>query len=94
MGKCKYHDTDLNACARYSTFSGAYPHIVPCHKCEQFEPITNYDRIRSMSKEELAKALSAVCSASENCDLCPLKDCPCSETTTDWLVWLDSEVRE
>ncbi len=91
MGKCKYHDTDLNACARFSTFGGAYQHLVPCHKCELFEPITNYDRIKGMSKEQLAEVLSRFCSISENCDECPIENCPCCESKDAWLAWLNSE---
>jgi hypothetical protein len=95
MGRCKYHDTDYNACARYSTFGGAYQHLVPCHKCEQFEPITNYDRIKAMSKEELAEMLSDFCAVSNDCMMCPFsKNCPKTYYVHDWIKWLNSEVEE
>lgn len=91
MGRCKCHDTDFNACARFSTFGGAYQHLVPCHKCERFEPITNYDRIKAMSKEELADLLMGICVA-DDCIECPLsKDCPASYNAATWLSWLNSE---
>ena len=77
MSKCKYHDTHFDACARYSTFGGANRHIVPCHKCELFEPITNYDRLKSMSAERMAEMLSKFC---ETID------------TNIWVAWLNSEV--
>ena len=93
MGRCKYHDTDFNACARFSTFGGAYQHLVPCHKCELFVPITNYDRIKAMSKEELAEMLGAFCRIAETCEFCPIAEkCPGTYTNNAWLDWLNSEV--
>ena len=65
MGRCKYHDTDFNACARFSTFGGAFQHLVPCHKCELFEPITNYDRIKAMNVEQLAAFLKTMVDENE-----------------------------
>lgn len=60
MGRCKYHDTDYDCCVRYSTIGGAHPHLVPCHKCELFVPITNFDRIKAMNVEELAQFLKTM----------------------------------
>ena len=95
MGRCKYHDAHFNACARYSTFGGAYQHLVPCHKCELFEPITNYDRIKAMKKEQIAGMLNAFCLSSNRCDGCPLKGrCPEAFGKEAWLFWLNSEAKE
>lgn len=61
-GECKKHNTDC-----------IIVHFAPA--CDFFEPkvITNGDRIRSMSNEELAEffALAFMC------DGCPLKDVEC-----------------
>lgn len=95
MGRCKYHDTDFNACARFSTFGGAYQHLVPCHKCELFEPITNYDRIKAMSKKELAETLGQFCLQSDDCEHCIFEGhCPETHDADAWLEWLNSEAEE
>ena len=60
MGRCKYYDTDYNCCVRYSTIGGAYQHFVPCRKCEQFVPITNYDRIKVMNVKQLAEFICGI----------------------------------
>lgn len=92
MGRCKYHDTHFNACARFSTFGGAYQHLVPCHKCEMFEPITNYDRFKAMTKEQIANMLSAFCRLADDCEFCPFGErCPETHDVDAWLAWLNSE---
>ena len=69
------------------------------------KPITNGDRIRSMTDEELAKWLSNISSCCEY-DECPAKDagddslmfvkCSLNETSCQeaWLTWLRQEVDE
>ena len=60
-------------------------------ECLDYEPMTNADRIRAMTDEELAELLAPV--------LCPYLDCPSElpfeDTTTCkdcWLDWLRQEV--
>ena len=91
MGRCKYHDTDYDCCARYSTFGGAYQHLVPCHKCDLFEPITNYDRIRSMSKEELADFICDIYASNEHASIRVAGKWMLPEDIEDWLT---SEVED
>ena len=53
-----------------------------CIICKGFVPMTNGDRIRAMSDEELAEVLMKQCSGR----VCPLKNCfDC------WLDWLREE---
>lgn len=95
MGRCKYYDKDFKCCARYSTFGGAYQHLVPCRKCEEFEPITNYDRIKTMNKEQIAEFLGIFCLIADDCELCPFDGrCPKTHDVNAWLSWLESEVEE
>lgn len=94
MGRCKYHDAHFDACARYSTFGGKFQHLVPCHKCELFEPITNYDRFKAMNLEQIAEMLSKFCLCSDDCDGCPLNgNCPETFGKEAWLFWLNSEAK-
>ena len=64
------------------------------NKTEQavYNPLTNSDRIRSMTDEELADFLNEVNMTSCSCAMgkspCDAKDCPC------WLDWLKEEVKE
>lgn len=69
----------------------------PCSKCihnavEKFTPMTNFDKIKSMSVEELAKFLAIPC----ECDVDPEKDgyVECgNELCIERLVkWLNSNV--
>lgn len=65
MGRCKYYDTNFDCCGLDSSPCGAYPHIVPCHKCERFKPITNYDRIKGMNVEQMAAFLKSMVDENE-----------------------------
>ena len=58
--------------------------------CTGFEPITNADRIRAMSDEELADALQKFCIAMVDCSDCPLYDfgCPKNSIFNYWIEWL------
>lgn len=49
--------------------------------------MTNADRIRAMTDEELAKIMN-------NDKICPHDDCPVTECEDCWLAWLKSEVDE
>ncbi len=52
-----------------------------------YEPVTNADRIRAMSDEELAEWLERWCKDAEPCWDCPMNECPLEESVT-WLNWL------
>ena len=72
---------------------------LPCLECTQnramdyFKPITNADRIRNMSDEELAEFLVKVNSTIQDCMVI---DCKCENTDRDckdcFLEWLQAEV--
>ena len=54
------------------------------------EPVTNADKIRAMSDEELADALQKFCIAMVDCSDCPLCDfgCPKNSIFNYWIEWL------
>lgn len=84
MPRCKY----LNkACVNMTVLNGvAYCDSVPCSIKDEFPKLTNADRIRSMSVEELAEFLFKV-----NCAYAE----PCMIGGTDcFKEWLESEVEE
>jgi hypothetical protein len=63
-----------------------------CHyigNCEH-KVLTNADRIRAMSDEELAKLFCGFCKNAETCAGCQMHDGDCaeSELTECWVVWL------
>lgn len=61
--------------------------------CSFFEPkpITNGDKIRQMSNDELAVMLSDVNFLTMIFDLCPGKECSCVETCKDSVFgWLNA----
>ena len=63
-----------------------------CDNGNQFKPVTNADRIRAMSDEELAKWLCVM-----NIDDCPDKahERHCTDKCYEcWLDWLKSPVEE
>lgn len=60
------------------------------------EYITVFDRIKSLSLDEMAGLLSKMCKNAETCDNCPFEavddwDCPCSESVEDWKDFLKGE---
>ena len=61
-------------------------------ECPNFRPMTNADRIRQMTDEELAEFLAKL---KTECYLCPVNDCKrvgkCSDS---FLGWLKQEVTE
>ena len=59
----------------------------PCGSFVPKKPMTNADRIRAMSDEELKLWLSQWCRAAEDCIICPIINCP-NEQNKDWLDWL------
>lgn len=65
----------------------------PCERCvhgcvvkEYYEPMTNADRIRSMSDEELSEHFSKLIKDAHENEYC--------EDVNDWLNWLQSGVEE
>ena len=61
--------------------------------CGEFhpKPITNADRIRSMTDEELAELFWI----RADCELCPNKELHCSDDCKKhWLDWLKEEAKE
>lgn len=63
------------------------------------KPMTNGDRIRSMSDEELAKFISEFCDSSDCEDpggiKCPMYNyCPMDKLGVSWLGWIQSPARE
>lgn len=56
----------------------------------------NYDKIRSLSVEEMAALLSAACKKAEDCVDCPFNKpefglCPTSIEKEHWVLWLNSD---
>ena len=60
------------------------------------EFITVYEKLKSLSLDEMATALSKMCKNAENCSLCPFGewDCPCSESEKAWKEFLQRETRK
>lgn len=80
------------------------PTEYPCLECEHnravdnYEPMTNADRIRNMTDEELAEYIYGVSEGiaecvecEEDCDFCEHEDEVCK---TRMLKWLQAEVKE
>lgn len=73
-------------------------HEEPCNRCKQnatdlYEPMTNADRIRQMSDEELAEFLDIVeqDGISSQCINLPCVCCRDKECSNCWKNWLQSE---
>lgn len=66
--------------------------FVPYDDCQQEEPkMTNADRIRSLSDEELAEWLGNM--IYPECVCCPADDQGwCSDCESKWIAWLKEEV--
>ena len=70
--------------------------IVSGDLCENCKPITNADRIRQMTDEELAEFLNEIIwrCRTESCgSTCPLFDC-CFNEVERQVAWLKQEVSE
>lgn len=69
----------------------------PCRSCESGNnytrsPMTNADRIRAMSDEELA---TAMCQNNTTCDGCPVvESCHGEHGLPELVVWLRQEVEQ
>lgn len=64
-------------------------------ECVAYKPrITNADRIRAMSDEELATMFYGMCCGMELCDGCiAVNDCP-GENANWWYNWLRQPVKD
>lgn len=90
MERCTFFSREYHCCVLHNT---------RC-KCEDYnprnsKPITNADRIRAMSDEELAEWLSSFCACGEYEDTCPAihcKGCGGADCSVPWLDWLRQEV--
>ena len=84
------------ATCQICTYAGTPSYKSPCSECKGFskyeyeKPMTNADRIRAMTDEELADALEKFCIGMADCSDCPLYafGCPMSSTFNNWLEWL------
>lgn len=66
-------------------------------KCGGYRPVSNYERLQSMSIEDFATWVETIA----NCDVCPLiSDCRAYDGTSHatcrlkWLKWLRSQTKE
>ena len=60
-------------------------------------PGTNYERIKSMTIEEMAIAidkLTCICATGDRCEICPIYVSGHSCRPQDIMEWLESEVEE
>lgn len=57
---------------------------------EKKNPITNADRIRAMSDEELAEWIETIA----DCDMCPMRKNCHGSCRLKWLGWLKQEAAE
>lgn len=57
--RCANYDKQFKCCRILSDWSEAMPVLQPCveRPCKYFKPYTNYDRIKSMSVEEMTDIL-------------------------------------
>lgn len=67
-------------------------HYTPDAEAACYVPMTNADRFRTMTDEELANRLSFLAS----CNRCPITACPGGRLncTDYWIDWLKEEVQE
>ena len=94
MGKCLYYCAEYDCCGRDSTIGGRYQRLVPCHKCERFEPITNYDRIKAMNVKQLAEFICGIYDTEEDAaKFINGTIIPCYNEN-DIAEWLNSEAEE
>lgn len=84
---------DCNVC-----INGKMPSCsATCVECgltrKNYKPMTNADRIRSMTDEELANFVSLCCGWT--CAECPVgKECNGDECFSTWLDWLKQEASD
>ena len=58
------------------------------------EFITVYEKLKSLSLDEMARLLSGMCANAEDCTECPFGDCdcPCSNHEKAWEEFLRREI--
>ena len=88
--ECKYADWDADGCT--CMIDGRSVYNASDYTCDQFRPakqLTNADRIRQMTDEELAKFM-------RSCTFCAYLDKGCQHNgtcTQGFLEWLKQEVK-
>ena len=89
--ECKYADWDADGCT--CMIDGFFVCDASEYTCDQYrpaKPLTNADRIRQMTDEELAKTM-------RSCKFCAYLDKGCQHNgtcTQGFLEWLKQEVSE
>ena len=97
-------NSNTSICAKCKNYGKGYDNY-PCNRCERniatsdyFETMTNADRIRNMTDEELAEFLSKTVDDIVSCDVCDEptnKYGSCSGNCKNlYLKWLQAEVKE
>lgn len=76
--------TDVKCCPTCGRGDGCDVYHKCGEDCIGYKPMTNADRIRSMTDEELAEHFSGLIRDTKEHEYCQDKD--------DWLKWLKSEV--
>lgn len=93
MSQCKHYDAENGICKRLTSACEPMWDIVYCNHgpCPYEEPLTNYDRIKSMSVEKMAEAF-----AKDNyCQFCKLNEgqtCDNTSCKEGIMQYLESEV--
>lgn len=87
-GECVHYDKKLGLCDSNDNFFTIISNTPACLDFEIKPPMTNGDRIRQMSNEEMAVMFKT-----------DIKQCPPGECHDDgciecWLEWLNTEVGE
>lgn len=87
-GECKHFDW-VGQCNKVIEFNNVH---APDKSCSFFEPLTNGDKIRQMSNEELAIEFATVTDCG-NCDDCPVKDyctTECCDPIPAWVAYFNA----
>ena len=94
---CKYADWDADGCT--CMIDGRLVYNASDYTCDQYrpaEPLTNADRIRQMTDEELAEffcQISQCCGNDASCAMCPIYE-GCAQNVMCVERWLKQEVSE
>lgn len=90
--ECKYADWDADGCA--CMIDGFFVCDASEHTCDHYRPakhMTNADRIRQMTDEELVDEIGFSCN---RCACCNLENCDEESCRAENLAWLKQEVSE
>lgn len=103
--RCANYDKEFECCRILSDWSEAMPALQSCIEspCKYFKPYINYDRIKSMSVEEMAKFIINITDmvmSHKFCQAIKVADYPYScEDTRECCIkhfkqWLEQEVEK